>query len=90
MAARELRRPVKVVYTGTQTFTGHRHRPYTIQKLALGAERSAELSAMIHEMVHNTSTFEEFSDDVGSAVHGAAMAVAARLLSLANRKRARR
>jgi xanthine dehydrogenase YagR molybdenum-binding subunit len=63
MAARELRRPVKVVYTRTQMFTGHGHRPCTIQRVALGAERSGKLSAMIHEVVHNTSTFEEFSDN---------------------------
>jgi xanthine dehydrogenase YagR molybdenum-binding subunit len=63
MAARELRRPVKVVYTRTQMYTGHGYRPYTIQKIALGAERSGKLSAMIHEVVHNTSAFEEFSDD---------------------------
>src|SRR5215213_5580229 len=63
MAARELKRPVKVVYTRTQMYTGHGHRPYTIQKVALGAERSGNLTAMIHEAVHNTSTFEEFSDN---------------------------
>jgi xanthine dehydrogenase YagR molybdenum-binding subunit len=63
MAARELKRPVKVVYTRTQMFTGHGHRPYTIQKIALGADRSGKLTAMIHEAVHNTSTFEEFNDN---------------------------
>jgi xanthine dehydrogenase YagR molybdenum-binding subunit len=62
MAARELRRPVKVVYTRTQMFTGHGYRPYTLQKVALGAEPSGKLSAMIHEAVHNTSSFEEFND----------------------------
>src|SRR5919107_617546 len=62
MAARELKRPVKVVYTRTQMFTGHGYRPYTIQKIALGAERSGKLSAMIHDVVHNTSSFEEFND----------------------------
>ena len=62
MAARELKRPVKIVYTRTQMFTGHGYRPYTIQKIALGAERSGKLSAMIHEAVHNTSSFEEFND----------------------------
>ncbi|HJU54745.1 MAG TPA: xanthine dehydrogenase family protein molybdopterin-binding subunit [Pyrinomonadaceae bacterium] len=62
MAAREIKRPVKIVYTRTQMFTGHGYRPYTIQKVALGAERNGKLSAMIHEAVHNTSTFEEFSD----------------------------
>ncbi len=63
MAARVLRRPVKVVYTRTQMYTGHGYRPQTIQRVALGADRSGKLSAMIHEAVHNTSTFEEFSDD---------------------------
>ena len=63
MAARELKRPVKVVYTRTQMFTGHGYRPHTIQKIALGAERNGKLTAMIHEAVHNTSSFEEFSDD---------------------------
>jgi xanthine dehydrogenase YagR molybdenum-binding subunit len=63
MAARELKRPVKVVYTRTQMYTGHGYRPYTIQKVALGAERSGKLASMIHEAVHNTSTFEEFSDN---------------------------
>ncbi len=63
MAARELKRPVKVVYTRTQMFTGHGYRPYTIQKIALGAERSGKLTAMIHEAVHNTSSFEDFNDN---------------------------
>jgi xanthine dehydrogenase YagR molybdenum-binding subunit len=63
MAAREIKRPVKVVYTRTQMFTGHGYRPYTIQKIALGADRSGKLSAMIHEAVHNTSSFEEFNDN---------------------------
>src|SRR4051812_17047930 len=63
MAARELKRPVKVVYTRTQMFTGHGYRPYTIQRVALGAERSGKLTAMVHEAIHNTSTFEEFSDN---------------------------
>ena len=62
MAARELKRPVKVVYTRTQMFTGHGYRPYTIQKVALGAEASGKLAAMIHDALHNTSTFEEFND----------------------------
>lgn len=63
MAARELKRPVKVVYTRTQMYTGHGYRPYTIQKVALGAERDGTLSAMIHEVVHNTAAFEEHNDN---------------------------
>jgi xanthine dehydrogenase YagR molybdenum-binding subunit len=63
MAARELKRPVKVVYTRTQMYTGHGYRPYTIQKIALGAERDGKLSAMIHDAVHNTSATDEFNDN---------------------------
>ena len=63
MAARELKRPVKVVYTRTQMFAGHGYRPYTIQRVALGADRSGKLTAIIHEAVHNTSSFEEFDDN---------------------------
>ncbi len=62
MAARELKRPVKVVYTRAQMFTGHGYRPHTIQKVALGAGRDGKLSAIIHEAFHNTSSFEPFSD----------------------------
>jgi xanthine dehydrogenase YagR molybdenum-binding subunit len=63
MAARELKRPVKVVYTRTQMYTGHGYRPHTIQKIALGAEASGKLTAMIHHAVHNSSSFEEFNDN---------------------------
>jgi xanthine dehydrogenase YagR molybdenum-binding subunit len=43
-------------------FTGHGYRPYTIQKIALGADRGGKLAAIVHEAVHNTSSFEEFDD----------------------------
>ena len=63
MAARELKRPVKVVYTRTQMFTGHGYRPYTVQNITLGAGRDGKLSAMVQEAFHNTSSFEPFSDN---------------------------
>jgi xanthine dehydrogenase YagR molybdenum-binding subunit len=62
MAARELKRPVKVVYTRAQMFTGHGYRPHTFQKVALGADRNGRLQAIVHEAFHNTSSFEPFSD----------------------------
>lgn len=63
MAARELKRPVKVVFTRAQMFTGHGYRPETIQKVALGAAPNGKLQAIIHEAFHNTSSFESFSDN---------------------------
>jgi xanthine dehydrogenase YagR molybdenum-binding subunit len=68
MAARELKRPVKLVYTRTQMYTGHGYRPHTVQKLSLGAEESGKLTAILHEAVHNTSSFEEFNDGTTNLV----------------------
>ncbi|UXC18784.1 xanthine dehydrogenase family protein molybdopterin-binding subunit [Comamonas squillarum] len=63
MAARELKRPVKLVLTRTQMFTGHGYRPQTIQKVRLGADANGKLQAIIQEAFHNTSSFEVFSDN---------------------------
>lgn len=62
MAARELKRPVKVVYTRSQMFTGHGYRPQTTQRVSLGADRTGRLQSMIHEAFHNTSRYEIFTD----------------------------
>ncbi len=66
MAARELKRPVKIVYTRRQMYTGHGYRPYTIQKISLGADQKGKLVSMIHDVVHNTSSFEPFNDSTTS------------------------
>ncbi len=63
MAAREVKRPVKVTYTRRQMFTGHGYRPYTWQKVSLGADSKGKLTAIIHESVNNTSTFEDYADN---------------------------
>ena len=62
MAAREIKRPVKISYTRRQMFTGHGYRPYTWQKVSLGAEANGKLTAIKHEAVNNTSTYEDYSD----------------------------
>ena len=62
MAAREVKRPVKVSFTRRQMFTGHGYRPYTLQKISLGADEKGKLTAIIHEAVNNTSTFEDYAD----------------------------
>ncbi len=62
MASREVKRPVKVSFTRRQMFTGHGYRPYTWQKVSLGADKNGKLTSIIHEAVNNTSTFEDYSD----------------------------
>lgn len=63
MAARVVKRPVKVVYTRTQMFTGHGYRSDTWQKVSLGAERNGKLTALIHDSRNNSSTFEDWLEN---------------------------
>src|SRR5213078_3822315 len=63
LAARELRRPIRVSLTRQQMFS-FGHRPVTWQRVALGASRDGQLEAVIHEAVGATSRFEEFTENV--------------------------
>lgn len=63
MAARVIKRPVKLVYTRQQMYTGHGYRSHTWQKVSLGAERSGKLTAIIHDSRNNSSTFEDWVEN---------------------------
>jgi CO/xanthine dehydrogenase Mo-binding subunit len=49
LAARTVDRPVKLVLTRPQMFTGVGHRSKTVQRVKLGATRSGDLVALDHE-----------------------------------------
>ncbi|WP_375403048.1 aldehyde oxidoreductase molybdenum-binding subunit PaoC [uncultured Sphingomonas sp.] len=49
VAARVAKRPVKVALTRRQTFNNTTHRPATVQRLRLGAERDGRITAVAHE-----------------------------------------
>ncbi|HRH44422.1 MAG TPA: xanthine dehydrogenase family protein molybdopterin-binding subunit, partial [Pyrinomonadaceae bacterium] len=66
LASRELKRPVKVVYSRRQLSTAYGYRPAAIQNLKLSAEKNGKLTAIIHESFTNTSTYENFNEDVSS------------------------
>ncbi len=66
LAARELNRPVKLSYTRRQMFTGHGYRPHTWLKVKLSAEKNGKLTAIIHEAIANTSTYENYTEDPAS------------------------
>lgn len=59
VAARAVRRPVKLVVMRKQMFSSHGHRPYTVQRVALGASKDGKLSAIVHEGYAQTSLYEE-------------------------------
>jgi xanthine dehydrogenase YagR molybdenum-binding subunit len=50
LAARQLGRPVRMAVTRPQIFNHTSHRPATIQRVRLGAERDGKLTAIGHEV----------------------------------------
>jgi CO/xanthine dehydrogenase Mo-binding subunit len=55
LAARTVRRPVKLVLTRPQMFTGIGHRPNTEQTLRIGATRDGRLLAIDHQATHGVA-----------------------------------
>ena len=62
VAAREVKRPVKLVVTRKQLYFGNGHRPETEQRVALAANADGKLVAIIHEGIsqgNDVSTYAE-------------------------------
>ena len=64
MAAKVVNRPVKLVISRKQNFSITGHRPYTWQRVALGAKQDGTLTSIIHEAIGETATFELFAENV--------------------------
>ncbi|MDB5364794.1 MAG: xanthine dehydrogenase family protein molybdopterin-binding subunit [Rhodospirillales bacterium] len=62
IAARELDRPVKIELTRRQMFNLVGHRPYTEQRVRLGANSDGLLTAILHDGAAETSRHERFSE----------------------------
>jgi xanthine dehydrogenase YagR molybdenum-binding subunit len=67
LAAQIVSRPVKLVLTRRQMYTGTGYRPDTRQRLALGASRDGRLTAILHEATAETSMYEEYVERVTEA-----------------------
>jgi xanthine dehydrogenase YagR molybdenum-binding subunit len=61
LAARAVKRPVKLSLTRQQMFGLH-YRPITWQHVSLGASPDGKLEAMMHEAISATSRFEDYSE----------------------------
>ncbi|RTQ52111.1 xanthine dehydrogenase family protein molybdopterin-binding subunit [Hymenobacter gummosus] len=55
-------KPVKLVLTREQMFTMVGYRPYTWQRIGIGATRDGKLVGITHESVGQTSSYEEFTE----------------------------
>ena len=63
LAALELRRPVRVVMTRQQMFS-FGHRPGTVQRVAMSADKNGKLTSIQHEAYGETSQFEDYTEIV--------------------------
>ncbi|MFV8264424.1 xanthine dehydrogenase family protein molybdopterin-binding subunit [Mycolicibacterium peregrinum] len=55
-------RPVKLALTRQQMFALVGYRTPTIQRLRLGADKSGRLTALVHDVIEQTSTVKEFAE----------------------------
>ncbi|WP_419998107.1 xanthine dehydrogenase family protein molybdopterin-binding subunit [Streptomyces boninensis] len=62
LAAREVRRPVKLQLTRGQLYSGVGFRPGYEYKVRLGSDRRGRLTAMTHALRAGTSRYETFSE----------------------------
>ncbi|GAX39753.1 aldehyde oxidase and xanthine dehydrogenase, molybdopterin binding protein [Tolypothrix sp. NIES-4075] len=67
MAARQVKRPVKLVLGRIQMYGPVGFRPETIQQVSLGATREGKLTALRHSGTSQTSTFDEFIEPVAKS-----------------------
>jgi xanthine dehydrogenase YagR molybdenum-binding subunit len=65
MAARQLKRPVKIVLTRQMMQTNVGLRQLNRQRLRFGASKDGKLTAVAHEVVSHTSIDEEFVEQTG-------------------------
>jgi xanthine dehydrogenase YagR molybdenum-binding subunit len=63
-AARLLRRPVKLVLTRKQMYAGIGYRPTSRQRLAIGADRTGVITAIVHEGRTETARYQRFEDSI--------------------------
>ncbi len=61
-AARQVRRPVKLVLTRKQVYAGIGYRPTSRQRMAIAADRSGRIAAIIHEGRTETARYATYED----------------------------
>jgi xanthine dehydrogenase YagR molybdenum-binding subunit len=64
LAAKKVQKPVKLVLHRNQMSYMVGYRPYTLQKVALGAGKDGKLLGISHESYGKTSMYEEFTENI--------------------------
>jgi xanthine dehydrogenase YagR molybdenum-binding subunit len=64
MAAKKIKRPLKLVLTRMAMFTSVGYRPRTWQKIGIGATADGTFTGITHEAIAQTSSYEQFTEGV--------------------------
>lgn len=64
LAAKKIRKPVKLVITRKDMFTLVGYRPAARQRIGIGATTDGKLTGITHEAVANTSPYEDFTEAI--------------------------
>ena len=64
IGARVVKRPLKLMLSRDQMFTMVGYRPYTWQKIGIGATKDGKLTGITHEAIGETSRYEAFTEGV--------------------------
>ncbi|MBC9912080.1 xanthine dehydrogenase family protein molybdopterin-binding subunit [Chitinophaga varians] len=64
IAARKIRKPIKLVLTRKDMFTLVGYRPAAKQRIGIGATADGKLTGITHEAIANTSPYEDFTEAI--------------------------
>jgi xanthine dehydrogenase YagR molybdenum-binding subunit len=64
IAAKKIKRPVKLVLNREQMFTTVGYRPHAWQKIGISADKQGKLTGITHHAVSNTSRYEDFGEGI--------------------------
>ncbi|MFI5031097.1 MAG: molybdopterin cofactor-binding domain-containing protein [Reyranellales bacterium] len=67
LAARQLKRPVKVTLTRQQMFSVATHRAATLQRVPLAAEPDGKLTAIAHEVMSQSARLDEYVEGAAAS-----------------------
>jgi xanthine dehydrogenase YagR molybdenum-binding subunit len=63
-AAKQVRRPVKLVLTRKQMYNSIGYRPASRQRLAIGADRAGAITVIVHEGRTESAHYQSFEDSI--------------------------
>ncbi|OJU17145.1 MAG: oxidoreductase [Sphingomonas sp. 66-10] len=66
-AARDLRKPVKLVMTRQMTFESAGHRPHTRQRVRLGATAEGKLVSLRHDYAYSRAPLSSYAENCGES-----------------------